>query len=80
MKRVHMFQTYDSRQFLTQESAERHAARVYGELLSSLALGVARCDKYRDAHDWLESHRQDLALLATLADDMTLDDPQGNED
>ena len=80
MERITLFQTHDGRKFSTQESAERHAARAYGELLSSLALGVARCDKYRDAHDWLESHRQDLALLATLADDMALDDPQSNED
>ena len=80
MERITLFQTHDGHQFSTQESAERHTAKVYGELLSSLALGVARCDKYRDAHDWLESHRQDLALLATLADDMALDDPQSNEE
>jgi hypothetical protein len=72
MKTVTMIQTQDGEYHTDEQSAKRHADKVYGEALSVMAARLVRIEKYSPMMDFIDANLDEFRKLKALRDDYEL--------
>lgn len=81
MLKVTKWETLDGKLHATQKDAARHADRLYGEMLSSLAHKLVKCEKYAQMSEALHGMMLagDFARLRELWQDIELTKDEDEE-
>lgn len=72
MERITAYRTRDGQTFADHRAAYRHAEKMYGEKLSSIAHKLLRAEKYGAMLEAIESNAEAFAELTALRADMVL--------
>lgn len=80
MRPVSRYQTRDNQLHLTEKDAKRHAEKLYGLGVSTLAHKLLQCDKYSKMQEFIDQNLDAFIELKTLKLDMECEKPEWLDD